>query len=137
MPAVATSSGPGSRPPSRTRVRAGAPAADSRPRALSRWGATSAWRPGAAARGEPGRRAVGQIRPAHAYGLLEAHEVTVAQVLLTLEDSGQRRRYPNARATLEALLALGALPVINENDTAATAEIRYGDNDRLAAGSRR
>jgi glutamate 5-kinase len=59
--------------------------------------------------------------------------VTVAQMLLTLEDSERRRRYLNARATLEALLALGALPVINENDTVATAEIRYGDNDRLAA----
>jgi glutamate 5-kinase len=59
--------------------------------------------------------------------------VTVAQLLLTLEDSEQRRRYLNARATLESLLALGALPVINENDTVATAEIRYGDNDRLAA----
>jgi glutamate 5-kinase len=59
--------------------------------------------------------------------------VTVAQVLLTLEDSERRRRYLNARATLESLLALGALPVINENDTVATAEIRYGDNDRLAA----
>ncbi len=78
--------------------------------------------------------AVGQIRLAHAYKeLLEAHEVTVAQVLLTLEDSEQRTRYLNARATLEALLALGAIPVINENDTVATAEIRYGDNDRLAA----
>ena len=78
--------------------------------------------------------AVGQIRLAHAYKeLLEAHDVTVAQVLLTLEDSERRRRYLNARATLESLLALGALPVINENDTVATAEIRYGDNDRLAA----
>jgi glutamate 5-kinase len=78
--------------------------------------------------------AVGQIRLAHAYKeLLEAHEVTVAQVLLTLEDSERRRRYLNARATLESLLALGAVPVINENDTVATAEIRYGDNDRLAA----
>jgi glutamate 5-kinase len=78
--------------------------------------------------------AVGQIRLAHAYKeLLEAHEVTVAQVLLTLEDSERRRRYLNARATLESLLELGALPVINENDTVATAEIRYGDNDRLAA----
>jgi glutamate 5-kinase len=78
--------------------------------------------------------AVGQIRLAHAYKeLLEAHEVTVAQLLLTLEDTEQRRRYLNARATLESLLALGALPVINENDTVATAEIRYGDNDRLAA----
>jgi len=78
--------------------------------------------------------AVGQIRLAHAYKeLLEGCEVTVAQVLLTLEDSERRRRYLNARATLDALLALGALPVINENDTVATAEIRYGDNDRLAA----
>jgi glutamate 5-kinase len=78
--------------------------------------------------------AVGQIRLAHAYKeLLEANDVTVAQVLLTLEDSERRRRYLNARATLESLLELGALPVINENDTVATAEIRYGDNDRLAA----
>jgi len=78
--------------------------------------------------------AVGQIRLAHAYKeLLEGCDVTVAQVLLTLEDSEQRRRYLNARATLESLLELGALPVINENDTVATAEIRYGDNDRLAA----
>jgi glutamate 5-kinase len=78
--------------------------------------------------------AVGQIRLAHAYKeLLEEGDVTVAQVLLTLEDSEQRTRYLNARATLEALLGLGAIPVINENDTVATAEIRYGDNDRLAA----
>jgi glutamate 5-kinase len=78
--------------------------------------------------------AVGQIRLAHAYKeLLEAGDVTVAQVLLTLEDSEQRTRYLNARATLETLLALGAVPVVNENDTVATAEIRYGDNDRLAA----
>src|SRR2546427_7890192 len=78
--------------------------------------------------------AVGQIRLAHAYKeLLEGCDVTVAQVLLTLEDSERRRRYLNARATLESLLALGALPVINENDTVATTEIRYGDNDRLAA----
>jgi glutamate 5-kinase len=78
--------------------------------------------------------AVGQIRLAHAYKeLLDEAGVTVAQVLLTLEDSEQRTRYLNARATLEALLSLDALPVINENDTVATAEIRYGDNDRLAA----
>ena len=78
--------------------------------------------------------AVGQIRLAHAYKeLLESREVTVAQVLLTLEDSERRHRYLNARATLETLLSLGALPVINENDTVATAEIKYGDNDRLAA----
>ena len=78
--------------------------------------------------------AVGQIRLAHAYQeLLGEHGVTVAQMLLTLEDSEQRQRYLNARATLESLLALGALPVVNENDTVATAEIRYGDNDRLGA----
>ncbi len=78
--------------------------------------------------------AVGQIRLAHAYKeLLEARGVTVAQVLLTLEDSEQRTRYLNARATLESLISLHAIPVINENDTVATAEIRYGDNDRLAA----
>jgi len=78
--------------------------------------------------------AVGQIRLAHAYKeLLEERGVTVAQVLLTLEDSERRRRYLNARATLKTLLDLGAIPVINENDTVATAEIRYGDNDRLAA----
>ncbi|MCB1622949.1 MAG: glutamate 5-kinase [Pseudomonadales bacterium] len=78
--------------------------------------------------------AVGQIALAHTYKeLLESAQITVAQVLLTLGDTEQRRRYLNARATLNALLALGALPVINENDTVATAEIRYGDNDRLAA----
>jgi glutamate 5-kinase len=78
--------------------------------------------------------AVGQIRLAHAYKeLLEAHEITVAQILLTLGDTEQRRRYLNARGTLKTLLSLGAVPVINENDTVATAEIRYGDNDRLAA----
>ena len=78
--------------------------------------------------------AVGQIRLAHAYKeILESHEITVAQILLTLGDTEQRRRYLNARGTLNTLLALGALPVINENDTVATNEIRYGDNDRLAA----
>jgi glutamate 5-kinase len=78
--------------------------------------------------------AVGQIRLAHAYKeLLEHHDITVAQVLLTLGDTEQRRRYLNARGTLNTLLSLGAVPVINENDTVATAEIRYGDNDRLAA----
>jgi len=61
------------------------------------------------------------------------HDITVAQILLTLGDTEQRRRYLNARGTLNTLLALGAVPVINENDTVATAEIRYGDNDRLAA----
>jgi glutamate 5-kinase len=78
--------------------------------------------------------AVGQIRLAHAYKeLLDVHGITVAQILLTLGDTEQRRRYLNARGTLNTLLALGAVPVINENDTVATAEIRYGDNDRLAA----
>ena len=78
--------------------------------------------------------AVGQIRLAHAYKeLLETHEITVAQILLTLGDTEQRRRYLNARGTLNTLLSLGAVPVINENDTVTTAEIRYGDNDRLAA----
>ena len=78
--------------------------------------------------------AVGQIRLAQAYQtLLEQRGVPVAQILLTLEDSEQRRRYLNARATLQTLLQRGAVPVINENDTVATAEIRYGDNDRLAA----
>jgi glutamate 5-kinase len=78
--------------------------------------------------------AVGQIRLAHAYKeLLEEEGTSVAQLLLTLQDSEQRRRYLNARATLNTLLELGAIPVINENDTVATAELRYGDNDRLAA----
>ena len=78
--------------------------------------------------------AVGQIRLAHAYKeLLDEHGITVAQILLTLGDTEQRRRYLNARGTLGMLLALRAVPVINENDTVATAEIRYGDNDRLAA----
>ena len=78
--------------------------------------------------------AVGQIRLAHAWKeVLEPHDCTVAQVLLTLGDTEQRRRYLNARSTLTTLLRLGAVPVINENDTVATAEIRYGDNDRLAA----
>ncbi len=78
--------------------------------------------------------ATGQIRLAHAYQeALAHHGVTVAQVLLTLEDSEDRQRYLNARGTLETLLKLGAVPLINENDTVATAEIRFGDNDRLAA----
>jgi glutamate 5-kinase len=78
--------------------------------------------------------AVGQIRLAHAWKeVLEQRGFTVAQVLLTLGDTEERRRYLNARNTLTTLLRLGAIPVINENDTVATAEIRYGDNDRLAA----
>jgi glutamate 5-kinase len=78
--------------------------------------------------------AAGQVRLAHAWQeALGRHEIPVAQVLLTLGDTEQRRRYLNARGTLETLLGLGAVPVINENDTVATEEIRYGDNDRLAA----
>jgi glutamate 5-kinase len=78
--------------------------------------------------------AVGQIRLARAWQeILEARGLATAQVLLTLDDTEDRRRYLNARSTLDTLLALGAVPVINENDTVATAEIRYGDNDRLAA----
>jgi glutamate 5-kinase len=78
--------------------------------------------------------AVGQIRLAGAWEqALSAHGMRAAQLLLTLEDSEDRRRYLNARATLQTLLALGCVPVINENDTVATAEIRFGDNDRLAA----
>lgn len=78
--------------------------------------------------------AVGQIKLAHAYQeALEEHGITVAQILLTLDDSENRRRYLNAKNTLETLLNLRAIPVINENDTVATAEIRFGDNDRLAA----
>ncbi|MCE9521142.1 MAG: glutamate 5-kinase [Alphaproteobacteria bacterium] len=78
--------------------------------------------------------AVGQIALARAWSeALAAHGLTVAQVLLTLGDTENRRRYLNARSTLKTLLSLGAVPVINENDTVATAEIRFGDNDRLAA----
>ncbi len=78
--------------------------------------------------------ATGQIRLAHAYQeTLARHGITVAQVLLTLGDTEERRRHLNARGTLSTLLKLGAVPVINENDTVATAEIRFGDNDRLAA----
>ena len=78
--------------------------------------------------------AVGQIRLAAAYDrALAAHGLQAAQVLVTLEDSADRRRYLNSRATLEQLLSLGAVPIVNENDTVATDEIRYGDNDRMAA----
>jgi len=63
----------------------------------------------------------------------DRHGVVVAQILLTLEDTENRRRYLNARATFSTLLDIGAAPLVNENDTIATAEIRYGDNDRLAA----
>jgi glutamate 5-kinase len=78
--------------------------------------------------------AAGQILLAHAYqDLLEARGIRIAQVLLTLGDTENRRRYLNARNTLETLLRLNVVPVINENDTVATQEIRYGDNDRLGA----
>jgi glutamate 5-kinase len=78
--------------------------------------------------------AVGQIALARAWSeALAAHGLTVAQVLLTLGDTENRRRYLNARSTLKTLIGLGSVPVINENDTVATAEIRFGDNDRLAA----
>lgn len=78
--------------------------------------------------------AVGQISLAAAYQDLAAkHGLTVAQILLTLGDTEERRRYLNARHTIETLLELKAIPVVNENDTVATAEIKYGDNDRLSA----
>ena len=78
--------------------------------------------------------ATGQIRLAHAYQeALGRHGITVAQILLTPDDTESRQRHLNARATFAQLLALGAIPVVNENDTIATAEIRFGDNDRLAA----
>lgn len=78
--------------------------------------------------------AVGQIGLASAYErALAAHGLKAAQVLVTLEDSADRRRYLNSRATLEQLLSFGVVPIVNENDTVATDEIRFGDNDRLAA----
>ncbi len=78
--------------------------------------------------------AVGQIRLAQAWTqALAEHGLIAAQLLLTLGDTEDRRRYLNARATLRTLLGMGCVPVINENDSVATAEIRFGDNDRLAA----
>ncbi len=78
--------------------------------------------------------AVGQIRLARAYEeVLGPHDIKTAQVLLTLEDSADRRRYLNSRATLNTLLGFGVVPIVNENDTVATDEIRFGDNDRLGA----
>jgi len=75
-----------------------------------------------------------QIRLARAYEeALTPHGITTAQVLVTLEDSRDRKRYLNSRATLAQLLSMGVVPIVNENDTVATDEIRYGDNDRLAA----
>jgi glutamate 5-kinase len=78
--------------------------------------------------------AVGQIRLARAWQeALAPHGLITAQVLVTLEDSADRRRYLNSRATLATLLGFDVVPIVNENDTVATDEIRYGDNDRLAA----
>lgn len=78
--------------------------------------------------------AAGQIALAKAYAdVLGSHNIKSGQILVTLDDTEERRRYLNARATIETLLKLKAVPVINENDTVATSEIRYGDNDRLAA----
>ena len=78
--------------------------------------------------------AVGQIALARIWAeVLAERGITAGQVLVTPGDTEERRRYLNARATLERLFGLGAVPVINENDTVATSEIRYGDNDRLAA----
>ncbi len=86
--------------------------------------------------------AVGQIRLARAYEeALAPHDITTAQVLVTLEDSADRRRYLNSRATLEQLLSLGVVPIVNENDTVATDEIRFdispnsGSNTTLNAFS--
>ncbi len=78
--------------------------------------------------------AVGQIRLARAYEeALAPHGVKTAQLLMTLDDASDRRRYLNSRATMQTLLGMGAVPIVNENDTVATDEIRFGDNDRLAA----
>ena len=78
--------------------------------------------------------AAGQVRLASAWAEgFKAEDIVAAQVLLILDDTEERRRYLNARATLKTLLELGAVPVINENDTVATSEIQFGDNDQLAA----
>jgi glutamate 5-kinase len=78
--------------------------------------------------------AVGQIALARAWSTgLSAHGIVAGQILLTLGDTEERRRYLNARATMGELMRRAAVPIINENDTVATSEIRYGDNDRLAA----
>ena len=78
--------------------------------------------------------AVGQIALARTWSqVLGRHGITAGQVLVTLQDTEERRRYLNARSTIDKLLEWRAVPVINENDTVATNEIRYGDNDRLAA----
>jgi glutamate 5-kinase len=78
--------------------------------------------------------AAGQVQLVHAYQeMLGRHDITAAQILLTPEDTENRRRFLNARGTLARLLERSVIPIINENDTVATEEIRYGDNDRLAA----
>ena len=78
--------------------------------------------------------AVGQIALSRVWAeVLAARAITAGQILVTLGDTEERRRYLNARETIGRLLALRAVPIINENDTVATSEIRYGDNDRLAA----
>ena len=78
--------------------------------------------------------AVGQVSLAHAYqNVFQTRGLTTAQILLTLGDTEERRRYLNARRTIETLIAHRVIPVVNENDTVATSEIRYGDNDRLSA----
>ncbi len=78
--------------------------------------------------------AVGQIQLAQAYQeALAQYGIRTAQILVTLEDSKDRRRYLNSQATVETLLEMGVVPIVNENDTVATDEIKYGDNDRLAA----
>ena len=78
--------------------------------------------------------AAGQVTLAHAWmTALATHNIQTAQILLSPDDTETRRRHLNARATMTTLLSLGAVPVVNENDTVATAEIRLGDNDRLAA----
>src|SRR6516165_1204988 len=92
--------------------------------------------PGGALRLEDSQAAaaVGQIALARIWAqVLSRHGITAGQVLVTLQDTEERRRYLNARSTIERLLEWRAVPVINENDTVATNEIRYGDNDRLAA----
>ena len=78
--------------------------------------------------------AVGQIRLCQAYQeFFEPLGVRTAQILVTAEDSRNRRRYLNSKATISRLLDLGVVPIVNENDSVATHEIRFGDNDRLAA----
>ena len=78
--------------------------------------------------------AVGQIKLAQAYEMnLKQYNINSAQILLTSEDSHDRRRYLNIRSTIKSLLKWGVIPIVNENDTVATEEIKFGDNDRLAA----